>query len=443
MRGPFAGALAAVLLLSVQARAQSPSPHSERTAAGRAAAAGTSQGEAQPDEQQVYEDQVVVTASKSEQTLVNAPATVSLITSETLHELGLDQLRGSVSRGAWPQRHADLGPRHQLHQPRRHLDALDVAARAGRRPQHLSRLLRLHRVGLPAGESRGDQADRGHPRPGLRDLGRQRHERRRQRHHEVAARAAGIERDDRRGRVRPQDRQRGRGRRRAVLRQRLACAGRSTIAGRTSSRPASTRRIRSPGRPARFPTARARSIRRSRNQGTTQPKVDVRADYDFEDGEQKLVFQGGFAGTDGILHSGIGPFDIDQGTMLGYVKVNYSKNAMKLNFFTNILNGDATNLLAVDVDGPAAALQVQEPDLRRRVRRRADVPAAARASATAAISATATSICRSRRPATRATRAAATCRTRSSSASTSAGWWARAWTSSTSSTTRSSRRGRR
>ena len=37
--------------------------------------------------------------------------------------------------------------------------------------------------------------------------------------------------------------------------------------------------------------------------------------------------------------------------ILGYVKANYSKKAMKVNFFTNILNGDATNLLAVDVTG--------------------------------------------------------------------------------------------
>jgi hypothetical protein len=79
--------------------------------------------------------------------------------------------------------------------------------------------------------------------------------------------------------------------------------------------------------------------------------VDVRVDYDHPDGKQKLIFQGGVSGTDGILHSGIGPFDIDQGTVLGYGKVNYSRNAMKLNFFLNVLNGDATNLLAVDPTG--------------------------------------------------------------------------------------------
>ena len=57
------------------------------------------------------------------------------------------------------------------------------------------------------------------------------------------------------------------------------------------------------------------------------------------------------AGTDGILHSGIGPFDIDPGTVLSYGKVNYSKGAMKANFFTNILDGSATNLLALGRTG--------------------------------------------------------------------------------------------
>src|SRR3954467_12611501 len=81
------------------------------------------------------------------------------------------------------------------------------------------------------------------------------------------------------------------------------------------------------------------------NTGTTQPKFDLRVDRDFEDGK-RLVFQGGVAGTDGILHSGIGPFDIDRGTVLSYGKVNYSKRAFKANFFVNVLDGSATNLLA-------------------------------------------------------------------------------------------------
>ncbi len=87
------------------------------------------------------------------------------------------------------------------------------------------------------------------------------------------------------------------------------------------------------------------------NQGTSQPKLDGRVDYDFADGRRKLVVAGGFAATEGIIHTGIGPFDIDRGTYLAYGKVNFSRGAMKLNAFVNHLDGDATNLLAVGVDG--------------------------------------------------------------------------------------------
>jgi outer membrane receptor protein involved in Fe transport len=87
------------------------------------------------------------------------------------------------------------------------------------------------------------------------------------------------------------------------------------------------------------------------NAGTTQPKLDVRVDYDYPDGRQKLIFAGGVAGTSGIIHTGIGPFDIQSGTVLGYGKVNYQRDNWKVNFFTNILNGDAPALLARGPDG--------------------------------------------------------------------------------------------
>src|SRR5690606_9768416 len=84
-----------------------------------------------------------------------------------------------------------------------------------------------------------------------------------------------------------------------------------------------------------------------RNQGTTQPKFDVRADHDWEDG-RKLTLSGGLAGTDGIMHSGIGPFDIQSGTVMGYMKANYSRGGFRAGFFTNIMRGDAQNLLTAD-----------------------------------------------------------------------------------------------
>jgi iron complex outermembrane receptor protein len=87
------------------------------------------------------------------------------------------------------------------------------------------------------------------------------------------------------------------------------------------------------------------------NRGTSQPKLDARVDYDAPEGRYRLVFAGGYAGTEGIIHTGIGPFDMDRGVGLGYATMRYSRNALRFNFFTNILNGDATALLSFGPDG--------------------------------------------------------------------------------------------
>jgi outer membrane receptor protein involved in Fe transport len=86
------------------------------------------------------------------------------------------------------------------------------------------------------------------------------------------------------------------------------------------------------------------------NLGTTQPKFDVRADYDAPGNAYKVVLAGGWANTDGIIHTGIGPFDMTS-VGLGYATVRYSRQALRVNFFTNILNGDAAALLAIGADG--------------------------------------------------------------------------------------------
>lgn len=83
------------------------------------------------------------------------------------------------------------------------------------------------------------------------------------------------------------------------------------------------------------------------NSGTEQPKLDIRFDYDSSE-SSTWSFSGGYAGTDGIMHTGIGPFDIDSGTTMSYFKVDWTKLAQRFTFFTNILDGDATNLLTID-----------------------------------------------------------------------------------------------
>ena len=87
------------------------------------------------------------------------------------------------------------------------------------------------------------------------------------------------------------------------------------------------------------------------NTGTSQPKIDVRVDYDKPDNGGKLSFSGGIGGTDGIMHSGIGPFDINSGTTLSYGKMAWTKGARRLQVFLNALNGEARNLLTTDPTG--------------------------------------------------------------------------------------------
>lgn len=85
------------------------------------------------------------------------------------------------------------------------------------------------------------------------------------------------------------------------------------------------------------------------NTGTSEPKFDARADYDLRSGGS-LIFEGGVAGTKGIIHSGIGPFDIDSGSRLGYLQARYQKGNRRVAFFTNLLDGNAANLLTVGPD---------------------------------------------------------------------------------------------
>ena len=87
------------------------------------------------------------------------------------------------------------------------------------------------------------------------------------------------------------------------------------------------------------------------NEGTTQPKFDARVDYSLAD-SATLTFNGGVSGTEGIIHTGIGPFDIDRGSYLSYLSGKYQKGARRVAFFTNLLTADSTNLLS---RGPTGA----------------------------------------------------------------------------------------
>jgi iron complex outermembrane receptor protein len=90
------------------------------------------------------------------------------------------------------------------------------------------------------------------------------------------------------------------------------------------------------------------------NTGTSQPKFDARVDYDFAGGDRgRLTFAGGVAGTEGIIHSGVGPFDIDSDSRMTYFTGRYERGARRIAFFSNLLDGNAINLLA---RGPTGGL---------------------------------------------------------------------------------------
>lgn len=79
------------------------------------------------------------------------------------------------------------------------------------------------------------------------------------------------------------------------------------------------------------------------NTGTSQPKVDGRVDQELTNA--RITYAGGVAGTEGIIYTGIGPFDIQPGSVMAYGKLNYSRGALKFNVFTNIVDAEAPNLL--------------------------------------------------------------------------------------------------
>ena len=83
----------------------------------------------------------------------------------------------------------------------------------------------------------------------------------------------------------------------------------------------------------------------SENRGTKQPKFDGRVDYQL-DQESELSFSGGYAGTGGIIFTGIGPFDIEDGSWFSYVLADYNRNDANVRFYANILDASSFNLLS-------------------------------------------------------------------------------------------------
>src|SRR5438093_4491082 len=90
------------------------------------------------------------------------------------------------------------------------------------------------------------------------------------------------------------------------------------------------------------------------NSPTNQPKLDLRVDQEAGGGG-RLTYSAGIAGTKGIVHTGIGPFDLrfdsEKKSYMGYGKVGYVNGAFKLNAFANLVDAEAPNLLSTDLQG--------------------------------------------------------------------------------------------
>jgi iron complex outermembrane receptor protein len=86
------------------------------------------------------------------------------------------------------------------------------------------------------------------------------------------------------------------------------------------------------------------------NGGTEQPKLNARLDFDQTEDTQ-WSFQFGTAKTDGLIHTGIGPFDIDKGTKFDFVHASFKHKTWRAQFFVNRIDGNATNLLSIDSTG--------------------------------------------------------------------------------------------
>ena len=349
---------------------------SRRAGAGRADPQPKEQAEQKPaaeqvdaaEESPVYTEQVVVTASKNEEALVNAPAAVSLITSQTIMNTAstsyADLLRSVPGR----ERHADVGAGHQHHVARRDQHAVDVAAGAASTaaaststssasspwdflPVNPAEIKQIEVIRGPASAIWGANAMTGvvnvitkSPR-------------------ELQGTSAtigfgGFNRESSDARARHG----------SLFYVAARTRRRSTTAGPTRCRRAYYTQDPCCVRPAICRTVRDH-LSGLRQHGHEQPKFDL---------ARRLGLRGRRApGVPGRLSraptgsstAASGRSTSTRGTVLGYGKVNFSKARLQGQLLPERPDGNATNLLAFGSDGPAARVRLQDPDLRFRARR--------------------------------------------------------------------------
>ena len=83
------------------------------------------------------------------------------------------------------------------------------------------------------------------------------------------------------------------------------------------------------------------------------PKLDFRLDWDAPDRSTGFRVSGGYAGTEGMLHSGLGPFQIQPGSRMAYGRVQYLRDSLEIGAFVNSTASDFDTIL---VRNPAGSI---------------------------------------------------------------------------------------
>ncbi len=80
------------------------------------------------------------------------------------------------------------------------------------------------------------------------------------------------------------------------------------------------------------------------NTGTSQPKFDGRLDINT-DGSAWWSVSAGYSGTGGIIHTGIGPFQLEDGSKFWHLRGDYNWQSLNVRAYVNVLRGRGTNVL--------------------------------------------------------------------------------------------------
>ncbi len=95
------------------------------------------------------------------------------------------------------------------------------------------------------------------------------------------------------------------------------------------------------------------------NEGSQQPKLDLRLDQELG-GAGRLTYSAGLGAASGIIHSGIGPFRVEDDSTFGYGRVAWARGGLRVAGSLDLIDAKAPSLLATDpFTGSAVRLDFQ------------------------------------------------------------------------------------